>query len=577
MSSERIVQLADLSMILGSLRSLQGDIGTVSGQVESVGQELTHTRSELSRLEQAFSDFVEADLKAKELSLAETRQVKVRQELETTFGYYAVVRRQATGVLQASDIQLVRKETLQSATEELMISAPRYWLAPALVALSAWLGDQRDLATRALAEAVRRDDEKTSLFFALIARRAGRADANRTWLDRYFGLQNPYQLDRQTVVMIDAMANGVFGADVTMHCSKRITAWIDELSQQAGFVEAQRSQWGKALVSKAPNDNHGERYSHLKRLSPTWPALNEALNGVAMHSAVLSHFDAVFKGEIKAAPSVLTAVDDLLSKLVTRFDDEELPLRRQEEMCRFIIEENGDKRAAVKRYELQSSALEEQIDFTQLLTNAAMHPETSHVTRATQRFAIAHSRDWIVDAHADVTAKARMAVPTQIDITIEDWKGSTAQGDNEPELLASLTQSIAVREAAALAEVKLSGLHWAGLVFGVVLVFLAFSSGLVTFVIGAAALTWVFLAYRQLDKKRAKVKADFARLLEQSTQALRACLAETVELRRDIARRDAVAGEVTALLDSISPEQHILSSHDTVRRVMVNSPAGASA
>ncbi|MGJ7528047.1 hypothetical protein [Variovorax sp. GB1P17] len=571
MSSERIIQLADLSMILGSLRSLHGDISTVSGQVESVGQDLSQTRAELSRLEQAFADFVESDLKAKELSLAETRQIKVRQELESTFGYYGVVRRQATGILQASDVQLVRKETLRSATEELMISAPRYWLAPALVALSAWLGDNRDLATRALAEAVRRDDEKTSLFFALIARRAGRMVANRTWLDRYFGLQDPYHLDRQTVVMIDAMANGVFGADVSMYCSKRITAWIDELSQQAGFVEAQRVQWGKGLVSKTPTDDHAGRYSHLQRFSPSWKTINDALNGVAMHQCVLSHFDGIFKGEIKPAASVLTAVDDLLSKLVTRFDDEELPLRRQEELCRFIIEENGDKHAARKRYDLQSSALDEQVDFTQLLTNAAMHPETSHVTRATQRFAIAHSRDWILDAHADVTAKARMAIPTQIDIVIEDWKGTTAQGDNETELLGALQASIAKREADTLAQVKLKALHWAGLVFGVILVFMAFGSGPIPFVMGAACLTWVFLAYRQLDKARARIKADFATLQEQSAQALRACMAEVVELRRDIAKRDAVSADVTTLLESISPEQHILSSHDTVRRVMVNS------
>ena len=79
MSSERIIQVADLSLILGSLRSLQSDIGTVSNQVDNVGRDLSQTRSELSRLEQAFADFVEADLKAKELSLAETRQVKIRQ------------------------------------------------------------------------------------------------------------------------------------------------------------------------------------------------------------------------------------------------------------------------------------------------------------------------------------------------------------------------------------------------------------------------------------------------------------------------------------------------------------------
>lgn len=494
----------------------------------------------------------------------------MRQELETAFGYYAVVRRQATGILQASDVQLVRNETLRSATEELMISAPRYWLAPALVALSAWLGDNRELATRALAEAVRRDDEKTSLFFALVSRRANRTEANRTWLDRYFALQNPYKLDRQTVVMIDAMANGVFGADVSMYCSKRISAWIDELSQQAGFVETQRSQWSKGLLSKTPNEDHGGRYSHLKRFSPTWTDVNHALNGVAMHQAVLTHFDGVFKGEIKAAPSILTAVDDLLNKLVTRFDDEELPLRRQEEMCRFIIEESGDKNAARKRHDLQSTALEEQVDFTQLLTNAAMHPETSYVTRATQRFAIAHSRDWIVDAHADVTAGVRMAVPTRIDITIEDWKGSTANGEDETELLASLKEDIARREADALAQVKLTGMHWAGLVIGVLLMLVAFGAGLFPFLIGAGCLTWVFLAYRQLDKTRDKIRADFATLLEQSSQALRACVAEVVELRRDIAKRDAVAADVTALLESITPGQHILSSHDTVRRVLVN-------
>ena len=568
MSTERIIQIADLSLILGSLRSLQGDIGTVSGQVDTVGRDLSQTRSELARLEQAFADFVDADLKAKELALAETRQVKIRQEIETLFGQNAVVRRQATGILQASDIQLVRKETLRGATEELMISTPRYWLAPALVALAAWLDDNRDLAGRALAEAIRRDDEKTSLFFALVARRASRADANRTWLDRYFGLQNPYQMDRQTVVMIDAMANGVFNAEATQACSKRIAAWIEELSTQAGFAEAQRTQWSRALLSKTPHLSHAQRYGHLAKASPTWGDLNSALDNAAMHEVVLRHFQGIFDGEIKPAASVLVAVDNLLTKLVTRFDDEELPLRRQEELCRLVIEESGDKRAAQRRYDLQRQSLEEQVDFTQVLTNAAMHPETSHVTRATQRLAIAHSRDWIVDAHNDVTVRARQGVPQKIAIAIEDWSDETQHGDNEGELLTSLAAHIKARETQALAEVKLGLKHWAAAALGVILIFMSLGSGMVTLMMGLAVLGWVGLAYHSLGKVRAKLQADFARLQEQSAQLLRAALAELVELRRDLARRDAVAHQVSALLEGISPGQHLLSSHDNVRRVM---------
>lgn len=567
--ADRIIQTADLSNILGSLSSMQSDIGTVSDQVGSVGRELNQTRAELSRLEQAFADFVESDLKAKELSLAETRQVKVRQELDTTYEYYGIVRRQATGILQASDIQLVRNETLRSATEELMISAPRYWLAPALVALSSWLGDNRGLAERALGEAIRRDDEKTSLFFALIARRAGRHELNRIWLDRYFGLQNPFKLDRQTVVMVDALANGVFGAEVALHCSKRITDWIDELSAQAGFVEAQRNQWGRALLSKAPNENHGNRYSHLKRMSPTWPELNQAINGVAVHATVLAHFEGVFQGEIRAAASVLVAVDDLLSKLVTRFDDEELPLRRQEELCRLIIEEGGDRRAAQKRFDLQSAALDEEVDFTQLLTNAAMHPEVSHVTRATQRFAVAHSRDWILDGYADLTAKARMAVPADVHLDIEDWQGVTQTGDNEAELLRSLEDAIAAREARDLAAIKFTAKHWLGAALSVALVVSSASVGILPLLLGAAGLFWVYLTHRQMETKRKTVKANYAKLRQQASDALRACLAEVVELRRDIAARDVISTRVVELLESISPEQHVLSSHDSVRRVMV--------
>jgi len=170
MSTERIIHLADLAFIENSLKTLRSDIGTVSNQVENVGQEVVNTRSELARLEQAFLDFVAADAKAKEVALAETRLVKIRQEIETKFGYYAEVRRHVTGILQAADVSIVRQETVNTATESLMLSAPRYWLAPALVALAAWLADNKPLAEKALAEAIRRDDEKTSLFFALITR-----------------------------------------------------------------------------------------------------------------------------------------------------------------------------------------------------------------------------------------------------------------------------------------------------------------------------------------------------------------------------------------------------------------------
>src|SRR5882724_435373 len=565
--SDSAIGVAELAAIYSGLKAIKGEINVVSTQLDSVGQEVESTRSDLSRLEEAFLEFVESDKKAKELSLAETRQVKVRQELETKFGHYAEVRRQVTGILQAADISLVRQETIRFATEGLMLNAPRYWLAPALVALAGWLSNNKDLATKAVNEAVRRDDEKTSLFFALITRRAARANACSVWLGRYFGLQNPEKLDRQTIVLIDAVASGIFSTEVRASCAKTLDDWVQELSQRAGFVDEQRKQWTDALISKMPSTDNGGRYPHLKKYSLTWQKLSDSLNAVAIHAVALDYFQGIYDGAIPPSPTLAAAVDELLDKLVGNFDDQELPLRRNDRLYQLIIDENGDRNAAQSKFDLESKALDEHLSFTQLLTNAAMHPETSHASRATQRFAIALSKKWIKDAHGDLGAEIRRAVPTDTDISIEDWHGVTKDGDNEGDLARSLTEHLKKREADAVASIGLESQHWIALVVGIgCLLFVGKS--LLFGAIGIGFLIWFYTSYSGLKKKRDKVSENYAKLGGEALQEVKACLAEVVEYRREFAKRDAAAPEFSKLLDGISPEQYVLHSHDKTRQII---------
>ncbi|REG52074.1 hypothetical protein B0G80_8589 [Paraburkholderia sp. BL6669N2] len=567
-TTERIIQAADLTFINNSLRSLNRDIEAVSQQVNGVGTELADTRSELARLEQAFMQFVAADLRAKELALAETRQIKIRQELETTYGYYAEVRRQATGILQAADVNVVRVETIKSATEGLMLSAPRYWLAPALVALAAWLNDQQDLAKRALAEAVRRDDEKTSLFFALVSRRADRGSACRVWLDRYFGMQDPKSLDRQSVILVDALASGIFGGEVRLQCTRRVESWVEELSAEVGFVETQRHQWSDGLLTKLPENDNSQRYRHLARFSSTWAALNHSLNEATLHEVVRDHFVGIFDGALTPARNIEAAVDDLLDSLVKNFDDEELPLRREDRLNQLIIEKSGDRDAAQRKQALETTILDERVSFTQLLTNAAMNPQLSKATRATQRYATALSRTWIRDAHDDLTASFRARVPSDVALSIEGWTGSTRSGENEEELIGKLGAHLDAERDAALAKLKIGIKQWAAIAFGVLMIVFSISAGWFLALIGVASIGWFFAEKQKIAKAKVRVAEEAAKKKEQCEQALKACLAELVEWRREHARRDAIAVEVTNFIDSISPDQHILASHDNVRRVI---------
>ncbi|QOX78647.1 hypothetical protein FY034_06820 [Trichlorobacter lovleyi] len=575
--SEYRISYADLSGIQQNLGTVNENIVMVGRQVDSVQGCVQNTKSELDRLKAQFEQFVAEDSKAKALQLAETRVVKIRQELETTFGYYAEVRRHTTGILQAADVSIVRQETITTASEELMLKAPRYWLAPALVALSGWMSDNRTLADKALAEALKRDDEKSSLFFALVCRRAGRQDGCRIWLDRYFGMQNPTSLDRQTVVLIDALASGVFGAEVRSQCTKRIEDWIAELALKAGFVDEQRRQWTEGLQSKTPTTDNGLRYRGLQSNSPTWPVLNQRLNDAAMHKVVLDYFAGIYDGVIPPAPSLQAEVDNLLTSLVSNFDDEELPLRRDERLNKLIIEEEGDKESARKRHGLETTVLTELVSFTQLLTNAAMHPETSHASRATQRFALALSRDWIREAHQDLTGTIRAALPQRIELEVKEvqWKAETAKGDNEQELVNSLQAHIEHQKEQALSQIKVDFKYWAGLAIGIG--FLIFGLPKMSYLFmacGAAALIWFYVAgWNPVSKAKQQTISDYNRRKEQATQVLKGCLAEVVEWWREFRQNDSVEVEVVKLLATISPEQYLKTSHDTARQVMTQRAA----
>lgn len=182
--SQKVISYADLSYINSALRSIKADMSAVNVELGGLNTKHDHLKSDLLQLANSFSDFVESDIKHKALQLAETRQGNLKQDLQIKFGYYAEVRRMATGILQGVDTGIISDDTLRHTTEEVMIKAPNYWLAPSLVVLASWIRDDKDTTEKALTESLKRDDYKTTLFFMLVMRRLGRNDACLQWMHR---------------------------------------------------------------------------------------------------------------------------------------------------------------------------------------------------------------------------------------------------------------------------------------------------------------------------------------------------------------------------------------------------------
>lgn len=564
----------NLSVLSEGIGRLRDDLNHVSQQVDAVSSEQELTRERLESLFSEFQEFVMADQREKQRQFAQTRIIEVRQEIEKKFGHYDTVRRHATGILQAKDAGIVRKTTIETASEELMLDCPRYWLAPGLVALSSWISGKEDLAKKALDAGLRVNSMKMSLFFALVTRRAGRGEACGRWLVNYFHLQNPAELDREVVVMLDSMVNGVFGGAALRQCSEVVDLWLEDLQDDPGFVDRQRTRWAAALELKTPRIEDG-LYPTLRQHSPTWPQLEISLAAARRNPVIHDFFDSLFSGELSIPRSLEVHVDDLLTKLVTDYDTEELPLKGEELRLRLIVEEAGDTSRADHRYAVEGEALLEKTDFAAMLTNAAMHPELSGASRGTQRFAVARSRDWILEGFHDLTGQSRAAVPHEVEITAGSWSGRSVDGTNEAELVTDLNEHYADRITQAVEAVKITIQTWLGVgaagLIGALVFLSSISSGEISFfglllMAGAGGFYWY--KHNDLENVRRRVREELEAECERALAILRAALAELVDYRREFTRNDSQAATVTALLNALDSRQMVLRRPEQSRAIL---------
>jgi len=537
-----------------ALAVIGSKVHEIDHQVDSLLTRQGETQQFLESFYGEFHGYLEDYRRRTELQLAETRIVKVRQELERLYGHHDEVRRRVTGILQATDVAIVRAETVRTTAEELMLGAPRYWLAPGLVALMAWIVDERDIADRALAEALRRDPYKTDLFFTLICRRAGRPQAMSRWLGLYLHLLDPQAIDREVVVVLDAVATGTLGREAQDVFWQTSLEWIEALRQVPGQVEEQARRWMEVLAAERGRVEPDE-FKLLRVHSPTWPALEAALANVRRNPRVVERFRRVLASPTLLPSSIVSAVDGLLDTLVCRFDDEELPLRRQERLFQLILDEEGDRPRAEERAAVEENALVEKVSFVARLTDILMYPEQAGASLPAQRFAAAFSRDWILTAHQALVRRDDEQVPREVELRIGDWQGTSRDGHNGDELAGSVRSTYEARKARELAGIKLPVYAWLAPVVGLAFTGLGLAgAGPVGFGLAILAIGGLLflLGKRTQTKQREELAAKLDRELGENLQTLELALAELASYRRNWTIAHTAALDVEEILRSIS-------------------------
>lgn len=562
MNSVHIPQLGELTRAVNHLSeahvSLHQQQVILHDSIGQVASKQDQTQQDLQQLRSVFDEYARRDELRHNLQLAQTKIIEVRQQLETNFGHFGEVRRLATGTLQALDAGIVSHGSMRELSAELMLLTPRYWLAPALVALAAWIRDDPDLARKALGEAVRRDNDKASLFFALVLRRHQRDHATARWLHQYLARQDPARLSREFTVILDAVSTGAFGHAARPVVLQEMTRWYERLTTDQGTVARQVARWTQMLDGlRRPID---PRYVVLPEISPTWPRLKQLYEGATVHAAALELFTKVFTGPLPQSQDLRQRIDDILSGLVTHYDTEEAPLRREEAEQQAIIEAEGDKASATKAMQLADPLHETNVDFLTLISNAALYAEQAGASQGTRRFATALAKDWVVQAAGVLEARNVAATPAAVEVTVEGWQGRIDNNTGEPQLVQGLCAHIDAETEQAVAQVRFTGAPLAAAIGAALALVLALVSavgggiGFAVFLLLVAAIAGGWSAYqaRGLPARRAELRAQGEQRKAAGVAKLRGGVAELVDLNKQWQTELAAAPQLRQYLERLT-------------------------
>lgn len=446
----------DLSPIVRQISGLSSDINAVGREVNylrsDVETKMSVLKDDLETLKRGFVHMMEENRRQAALQRAITEIIRVRQELERDFGNYKQVRNTMLGILEANDLKLVRQTTIATCTEELMLATPRYWLAPVLIALSAWIADNKPLAERALKEALRRDEEKTCLTFALICRRNKRTKACFEWLSRYFAKQKANDMKESIIAYIDAYTNGVFGEDRDNLCEEYLENWMQELqSKNANFEEQQVAYW-KNVYQTYCQDTSSTYPKLAQCASADFPRMNDYAMRINAAPEIINFFADILSTEVDQA-TLVTAIDNELIKLVKNYDKDEAPLREEEEYLTDIKKFEGDeKRANALRDLRRASRTDRKVDLAERLSQTIVSNRKEDVSA--KKTAIRFMQGYIKTAFGEFLEEKAPDYPQEITVNTHGWSGKTAGGSNKEELLSSYSNHIEDARKTQLSKVK---------------------------------------------------------------------------------------------------------------------------
>lgn len=504
-------------------QELENVVEAVTGKVDAGVQNIQATsngiKSTSMKTYEKIMEFHSGMVMNEQKQLAHENIIRVEQELKEQFGDHDAIRKTVIGVVRDFDINLVRNSTIEELSEELWISSSRYWLSYALIAITAWVNDRREIAETALKECVRRNPQKANLFFCLMNLRFGRNDTARRWFRQYLKVLDPESMTQLDAILLQAYLSGLFGTDRQLENEVNgvIQKWISVLNGNEETQNMLIDMYYNYIANLAPAADC--KYDTLREYMGKYEEVRSSYRNVSKYETLIRNVEGTnVEVEEQTEENYKARVDKVLTDLISAFDDEEKELMNEKKLYETIMQHGGNQESAIEDFEEQQRVSENYNIGAQLI-RWAVYSSSDEVNVHVRKFALQNTRGWYLKALERWNNRLYEELPLDYPLSIDVWSGVSNGNDGE-QLEADMRSYYAVN--------KMNLCYYntpniAALIVGVVAIGLAFVT-LYSLIVAAGCLA--FLVFRVI-----KANTDYPRRIDGAVQALRACLIQLRDFR----------------------------------------------
>ena len=424
----------NLNETIGSFKS------TVDVKIDSVNTSTASIKATTDKIYDSISKFKQNMVQNEEKQLAHENILRIDQILKEQFGDHEAIRKTVMGVVKDFDINLVRNESIQEISEELWITSSRYWLSYALMAITAWINDYKEVANNALSECVRRDPIKASLFFCLFNLRFGRNEVAKKWFFEYLKTIDPTKVQMESAVLLQAYLNGLFGTDKELEHSVNnvIKGWISELNAHPEIADELTASYQKYIQLLPPSKEC--EYSTLSQTCSRYDEIRASYANVSKYEKLISEIESLdVELEEQTEANYKSRVDSILMSLISNYDQEELDLKNQQQYFNFIIENNGQVEAAEQQYQEYQAVQKESFNIGKQMIRWAVYDDSDQTNVQVRKFGLQNTKEWLKSAIQNWAIMLQETQPLDYPLSIDTWS-SVSNGQDQNDQIENMKQ-----------------------------------------------------------------------------------------------------------------------------------------